>query len=116
MESHNDMVDAHTAHFEDIAWLKSKVADLEDCSRHQNLKLRGIPESVQPSKLPHYVRDLFQATAPSLSPADLTMDRIHRIPKPPFLPQVPRDVPLWMNYYQVKETILSAFCKKRSPY
>lgn len=113
MESYNNMVDAHATHSEDIDWLKSKVADLEDHSRLNNPTLRDIPESVQPSKLPYFVQDLFQAAVPSLSSADLTIDRIHRIPKPSFLPQeVPRDVLLLMHYFQVKETVLTTFHKK----
>lgn len=41
--SFNIRVDAHTAHTEDITWLKDKVADLVDRSRQTNIKTRGCP-------------------------------------------------------------------------
>lgn len=106
-DSFINMVDAHLAHAEKIVWFKSKVADLENCSRCNNLKIRGVLESLQPSQCPHYARDLFQAVLPSLTSADLMINRIHRIPKPSFLPdEVPWDVHLWMHYFQAKETVL----------
>lgn len=37
--SYNTMVDTHNIHSEEISWLKSKVADLKDRLRHNNLKL-----------------------------------------------------------------------------
>lgn len=58
VDSYNNMVDAHTAHSEEIAWLKSKVADLEDRSRRSNLKLRGAPESIQPAEVSLRTRPL----------------------------------------------------------
>lgn len=61
---------------------KSKLTDLEDLSRHNIFKISRIPESIQSSQLPHYVRDLFLAVVPSILSADLTFDRIHRVPKP----------------------------------
>lgn len=107
------MVNAHDQHSEDIEWLQSKVADLEDRSQRNNLKNRGTPESVSLLQLPHYLRDLFKAVIPQLSSEDLTIDRIHRIPKPSFLPQeIPRDVLMLIYYHQVKECILTAFLKK----
>lgn len=76
MESYNDMVDAHMSHSENIAQLKTKVENLEDCSRRNHLKVRGILKSVLPSKLPHHVQDIFHATASTMTPEDLTIDRI----------------------------------------
>lgn len=106
-DSFNNMADAHVAPADKIAWFKSKVVDQEDRSRRNNMKIRGILESLQPSQLPHYARDLFQVVVPSLTSADLTIDRIHKIPKPSFLPdEVPWNVHLWMHYFQAKETVL----------
>lgn len=87
-----------------------KLADLEDRSRRNNLKIRGIPKSISAQQLPNFACDLFQTVIPSLSPTDLTIDRIHRVPKPTFLPQeVPRDVLLRVHFFQIKEKILHAF-------
>lgn len=52
--SFNDMVDANGNREEDIEWMKANLADLEDRSRRNNVKIRGIPESVQPSVLKEY--------------------------------------------------------------
>lgn len=53
------LVDAHTAQGEKIAWLKDKVADLEDRSRRNNIKLRGVPKSVPATQLLQYAHALF---------------------------------------------------------
>lgn len=42
-EAHNELVDAHFEMEEEIKRLKLKVADLEDRSRRNNIKFRGIP-------------------------------------------------------------------------
>lgn len=106
--SFNSMVDAHSTHDEEIAWLKNKVADLEDRSRRNNLKIRGIPETVPATQLLQYTQALFSTLLPSLSAQDLIVDRIHRLPKPAFLPEnTPRDVLLRVHYYHIKEQILT---------
>lgn len=65
--SFNALVDSHTSHQNDLMFLKAKVADLEDRSCRNNLKIRGIPETVQTHQLPHFVRDLFKAAVPNLA-------------------------------------------------
>lgn len=48
-------------------------------------------------------------TLPNRSSLDLTIDRIHRIPKPHHLPsQVPRDTIARIHFFQVKEEFLRA--------
>lgn len=111
MANYNTLVDADMARCEDITWFKEKLADLEDRSRQNNLKIHGIPESVQLSQLPHFVGDLISAVIPSLSSADLTIDRIHHVPKLSYLPaEIPRDVIMWIHFFQVKAQLLAAFC------
>lgn len=106
----NTLVDAHKAQKDDL--IKNNLADLEDRSRRNNQKIHGIPETGSSSQLPHYVCDLFQVAVPSLTSADLTIDRIHRFPKPPFLPaHVLRDVLLCVHY-QAKEKLLDVIHKK----
>lgn len=43
-DTFNTMVEAHNDHDDEISWLKAKVADLEDRSIRNNLKIRWIPE------------------------------------------------------------------------
>lgn len=71
----------------------AKLADLEDRSRRNNVKLWGVPETVPPEDLPKYTRDLMHTILPDASHRDIIIDRIHRIAKPPQLAaSVPRDV------------------------
>lgn len=46
--AYNDLVNGFQEHTSDIQWLKNKTADLEDRSRRNNFKFRGIPQSVTP--------------------------------------------------------------------
>lgn len=111
--SYNVMVEAHTAQGEDITWLKDNIADLEDKSRRNKIKIRGLPEYVTPNHLLQYAHTLFSTLAPSLTTQNLIVDRIHRVPKP-FLPEeTPRDVLLRVHYYQVKDQILQASRRTR---
>lgn len=92
--------------------LQYKIADLEDHSRRNNIKFRGIPESIPPNDLTNYMQCLMKALIPSLS--DIEVDRAHRIPKPKFLPDTaPRDTLARIHYYHVKERGMAA--AKRSP-
>lgn len=43
--AHNDIVHSHESQVQDFHWLKNKIADR---SRQNNLKIRGVPESVTP--------------------------------------------------------------------
>lgn len=85
-KAHDELVNAHESQNEMIHKLQLKVADLEDRSRRNNIKLRGIPEIVKPRELVPYIHQLFLKLIPDLSPRDLLMDRAHRIPKPTYLP------------------------------
>lgn len=107
--AYNVIVEAHTAHGEDITWIKDKLADLEDRSRRHNLKLRGIPEDVPPTQLLQCVQTLFSTLVPEASAHDLLVDRIHRVPKPSFLPDtIPRDLLLRMHFFHIKDRVLQA--------
>lgn len=44
--SFNKPVDAHSGHKEAIAWIKDKIANLEDQSRRNKIKIGGMPEAV----------------------------------------------------------------------
>lgn len=106
--SHNEVIDSHNSVADDIAALKAKVADLEDRSRRNNIKLRGVPESVAPADIPAYVRALIQATLPSCSSQELEIDRAHRVPRPRHLDEsVPRDILARVHFFSVKEKLMN---------
>lgn len=75
--SHNSLIDSHGE--EEVQRLANKVLDLEDRSRRNNIRLRGIPESVPPDKLSAFLTDLLALTLPHRSSQYSIIDRIHRI-------------------------------------
>lgn len=112
--SFNSLVDVHNTHTGELTWIKDKIADLENRSRRNNIKIRGMTESVPPQQLQQYALTLFSSMPPALSAQDLTIDKIHRLPKPSFLAaEIPRDVLLRVHCYHIKE-IMATFRKAES--
>lgn len=102
----NDIIDSQDKQMED-KWIKDKSSDLEDRLRQNNLKICGVLESVPNFDLSQYVRGLVKVLLPDLKNIELTIDCIHRLPKPPFLSEsVPRDVILGIHFYHVKEQLM----------
>lgn len=93
---------------------------LEDRSRRNNVKLRGVPETILPADLPRYAKELMHLVIPEASPRDVIVDRIHRIAKPSHLAaSVPRDVLMRVHFYHTKEKLLMGLRDKSplpSPY
>lgn len=58
-------VDAQEEKDEEMDWIKAKLADLEDCSRRNNVKIRGILESIQPAALTDYFVQLMATFIPN---------------------------------------------------
>lgn len=46
----NNLVDAHNEREDDVEWIKAKLADLEDRSRHNNVKIHDIKETIKPTQ------------------------------------------------------------------
>lgn len=86
--------------------LQLHLEDLEDHSRRNSLRLRGIPETTGSEDLSASVTAIFQkllGTAPPL----LELDRVHRTLGPkPSNPERPRDVLCRLHRYTQKELIL----------
>lgn len=61
-KAHNEMVDVYEKQAEWIQKLQLKVVDLEDRSRNNNLKFRGISESVKPRDLLPYLKQLLYSS------------------------------------------------------
>lgn len=80
--SHNSLIDSHTVLEEEVHRLTNKFLDLEDRSRRNNIRLRGVPESIAPDQLNNFLTDLLAFTLPHRSSQDLSIDRKHRISKP----------------------------------
>lgn len=92
--------------------MRAKLADLDDRSRRNNIKLRGIPESILPADLPRYAKELMHTILPEASPRDVIIDRIA---KPSHLAaSVPRDVLMRVHFHHIKEKLLMGV-KAKSP-
>lgn len=104
----NDLMDAYKEQTEDTMWVKAKLADLEDCSRRNNIKLRGVPESVTLNELQKFAGDLIATLLPEVSQIERLIDRIHRIPKTKHLEaSIPRDVLMKIQFFPTKEKLLT---------
>lgn len=102
--AHNELVDAHVDVKDEPKALRLKVAKLEDRSRRNNVKFRG---SLKPADLRSSLQQLMTKALPSLQPADIIIDRAHRLHKPPHLPKkVPRDVIARIHYVHVKYQLI----------
>ncbi|XP_066451070.1 uncharacterized protein [Eleutherodactylus coqui] len=105
--SHNDLIDAHYGLEEELEALKSKVADIEDRNRRNNLKIRGIAETVPQSELKGYIQKLIKHILPNTSEEERIIDRAHRLPRPKTIPEhLPRDAIIRVHFFHVKEALL----------
>ncbi|CAH2284013.1 Hypothetical predicted protein [Pelobates cultripes] len=102
-----------------IAELELKIADLEDRSRRNNLRIRGIPESVNNDILQDHITELLVQLGIQMTNPLNSLERCHRIMKPDFVAQgEPRDVMICCSTYKMKEQALKAakLIKLNDPY
>lgn len=89
------------------------MSNLEDRARRNNIRVRGIPESVPPAEFEAYLLELLQTTMPEAQALELTVDRIHRLPKPKAAPdKAPIDVIQRLLFFKTKEQLLTLARKK----
>lgn len=53
--AHNELVDAHNEAEDELLTIKSKLADLEDRSRRNNVKFRGVAETILSAELRNHI-------------------------------------------------------------
>lgn len=100
----NEMVDAHDSHTEELQHFKSQLVDVEDSSKKNNIKFRGIPEIVKNSDLTSYLQQ-FLKLLPSRSPSDLIISWAQRIIRPKHLPtSVPRDILAHIQFFFISKS------------
>lgn len=106
-EAHNGLVDAHNHLEDEMSSLAAKLTDLEDRNRRNNIKFRGVPESVPPADLVPFLQRLIKSVLPEVTTHDLVIDRAHRLPKPKSIPEsAPRDVIARIHFYHIKEELM----------
>lgn len=114
--AYNKLVDAHQEVKEELKWLKEKITDSEDRNRRNNIKIRGIPESVKTEALMGYVKDVIKAALPDTTESELIVDRLHRLIKPNFIAEhLPRDVILRIHFFHIKERFLAVTRRQKLP-
>ncbi|CAH2282452.1 Hypothetical predicted protein [Pelobates cultripes] len=105
-EAHNSLADKLQEMEAALQEHKLKLVDIEDRIRRNNLRIRGIPESVLPSALNTYLLDFFQAFIPEIHPDQLLIDRAHRLRRPQHLPTTAaRDVIVRVHFFHAKERL-----------
>lgn len=97
---------AQDSHKDSAISLQLHLEEIEDRSRRNNLRLRGIPEAVGSDQLAETVKEIFR-TALDESGTEIELNRVHRTLGPrPSDPSNPRDVVCRLHRYLQKEAIL----------
>lgn len=86
--------------------LLSRLEDAENRSRRSNLRLRGIPETID--DLQFFTTALFQELAPSIPIEHLEFNRIHRALTRRQTDGPPRDIIIKLHFFRTKEQLLAA--------
>uniref|UniRef100_A0A803JBI8 L1 transposable element RRM domain-containing protein n=1 Tax=Xenopus tropicalis TaxID=8364 RepID=A0A803JBI8_XENTR len=115
----DDITTVLDAHEQDIVDLQAqlretmdKIEDSDNRSRRNNLRIRGLPETV--TDLQAAVNDIFNALVPNLPKERLECDRIHRALRPLREGDPPRDIILRLHYHQTQVAILQASRQKNT--
>ncbi|KAJ1214370.1 hypothetical protein NDU88_001989 [Pleurodeles waltl] len=76
-------VEAHTSSFQDIdqelLFLRSKLTDLEDRSRRDNVRFIGFPENIEGEDLHRFLRDTLPRLTDTVFEPPLEFQRAHRL-------------------------------------
>lgn len=101
---HHYEVDTHTLQLRD---LQRHVEDLDNRGRRHNLRVRGLPESVENDQILPAVSDLFNHLLDQPRHTPIAMERIHRALRPRGRDsEPPRDIVCHINDFALKEDIL----------
>ncbi|CAH2277186.1 Hypothetical predicted protein [Pelobates cultripes] len=108
------LAESSRTHSQDLTYLHGKITsseeeleDLNNRSRRNNIRVRGLPESVPGDRLQATLLGLFRSLLPEAVDRDLEMDRAHRALRAPALsPDTPRDVIVRLHRFPIKEQLL----------
>uniref|UniRef100_A0A8C5LNE8 Uncharacterized protein n=1 Tax=Leptobrachium leishanense TaxID=445787 RepID=A0A8C5LNE8_9ANUR len=106
---HNAVVHRSNGMVERILQLEQQVEDLSNRSRRNNLRIRGLPESVPSAALKDTVVGMLLTLLPEFTTEQLLLDRIHRALRARAAPPAgPRDVVFRFHYFTSKAAALRA--------
>lgn len=89
---------------EQLDTAQTRIDDLENRSRRDNFRIRGLPESI--SDVQTAVQDIIKSLIPSVPAHKLELDRAHRSLGPLRKDGSPRDIVVKPHYYSIKEEVM----------
>lgn len=96
----------------DLKQAVSTMDEQENRSRRNNIRIRGLKESVTSEMLLEVIQKIFSNILQDLSKAEILIDRVHRAMAPRKGDvNMPRDVICKLHYPQTKEKIMAAVRK-----
>lgn len=106
LHAHDTILHEHTLQIQQLMYHQD---DQENRARRNNIRIRGLPESVETKDLAPAVIAMFNELLQKDKDAPLELDRIHRAlgPKSQNL-EHPRDVICRVHFYAVKDAIMQA--------
>lgn len=116
LEETNNQIISHAEYLEttisnqqkDLYQLKLHLDDLENRSRRNNLRLKGIPESVPDKEIPLLLTQIFNELLGLPEDNDVGLQRAHRVYRPRSSENDrPRDVLCCLLCFRTKEEILA---------
>lgn len=115
IEESTTLLTNHSEHMEkvvqsqsrEIYKLKMQLDDLENRSRRNNIRIKGLPESVQDKDIHSVLTQLFNELLQQDGATDLHIERAHRVYRPKNIQaEQPRDVLCYLQSFKTKEEIL----------
>ncbi|KAI2643105.1 hypothetical protein H4Q32_027662 [Labeo rohita] len=119
LETNAISADEHVQHLEDVCFallkdnesLRLKVADLEGCSRHQNVQIIGLPELIEsPCPTVFYSQLLVKIFGTEILASPPKLDKAHRS----LAPKLSLGENPWFHRFQVKDLIICEAHKRGS--
>ncbi|CAH2296395.1 Hypothetical predicted protein [Pelobates cultripes] len=90
-----------------LRYLEEFNEDLNNKTCRNNIRVRGLPETVSTELLPETLTTIFQNLIPDAIAADLLMDHVHHALRALSTKSSnPQDVIVRMHYYHIKERIM----------
>uniref|UniRef100_A0A803J6A6 L1 transposable element RRM domain-containing protein n=1 Tax=Xenopus tropicalis TaxID=8364 RepID=A0A803J6A6_XENTR len=90
-----------------ILELQRQTEDQENRSRRNNIRVRGIPETVQNEEIHAVLLQIFNSILKKEPDSEIKIERAHRVQKPKAAPlNAPRDILCCLHNFALKEQIL----------
>uniref|UniRef100_A0A803J9X1 L1 transposable element RRM domain-containing protein n=1 Tax=Xenopus tropicalis TaxID=8364 RepID=A0A803J9X1_XENTR len=91
-----------------IMELQRQTEDQENRSRRNNIRVRGVPETIQTDDIRQALLQIFNSILHRDPTSDIKIERAHRVQKPKAAPlNAPRDILCCLHNFTLKEEILS---------